>query len=125
MMNFLYVGLGGFLGAISRYGISLLLTKPGGGFPVATLVANLVGCLLIGALFPWVGAGKPLGANGRLFLVVGILGGFTTFSAFGHETIDLMKGGQGGMAAGYVAASLVLGLAAVWVGRLAGSAVLR
>ena len=125
MLNVLLVGAGGFLGAVSRYGLSILLTRPGAGFPVATLVANLVGCLLIGALFPWVGEGKPGGAGGRLFLVVGILGGFTTFSAFGHETVDLMKRGEAGVAAGYVAASVILGLAAVWIGRMAGSSLLR
>lgn len=71
-----------------------------------------------GALLPATGAKAVLGENARLFFVVGLLGGFTTFSAFGHETLTLMRKGAAGPAAGYVAASVGLGLLAVWLGRL-------
>jgi CrcB protein len=113
MREFLLVGVGGFVGAFARYGVSLAMSRWSGTFPWATLSINVVGCFLIGFLMPVVEQ-RPL----WLALVVpGILGGFTTFSAFGHETWRLADGGRAALAAVYVAASLGLGLAAVWGGR--------
>lgn len=114
MREFLLVGAGGFLGAVLRYGVSLGMLRWCGAFPWATLSINVLGCLLIGALMPAV-EGKPYWL---LFLVPGLLGGFTTFSAFGHETWRLVQNGTPVLAAVYVAGSVVAGLGAVWLGRL-------
>jgi CrcB protein len=114
MRDLLWVAAGGALGSAARFGLGLLVRRlwPS-GFPVGTLLVNVLGCLVIGALVPSL---QRLGEGGRLFVVVGILGGFTTFSAFGLETLQLAQRGAWGAAAAYVAASLVLGLGAVWVG---------
>jgi fluoride exporter len=113
MREFLLVGAGGFVGAAVRYGVGLAMQRWTGTFPWATLSINVAGCFLIGLLMPVV-EHRPL----WLALVVpGLLGGFTTFSAFGHETWRLADGGRGALAALYVAASVVGGLAAVWGGR--------
>ena len=111
MSRFLLVGAGGALGAVARYAVSLLGARwP--GFPAATLAVNVVGCLAIGVL------GSTLTSeNARLFLLTGILGGFTTFSAFGLETQTLASEGKPGLAALYVAVSVSAGLGAVWLGR--------
>ncbi|HEV3026162.1 MAG TPA: CrcB family protein, partial [Planctomycetota bacterium] len=84
-----------------------------GRFPWATLLINVLGCFLIGLLMPWV-EGRP---EWLVFVITGILGGFTTFSAFGHETHKLAQGTSPFLAAVYVLASVGLGLAAVWGGR--------
>ena len=113
MREFLLVGAGGFVGAATRYGVSLAMQRWTGSFPWATLTINVVGCFLIGFLMPLV-EHRPY----WLALVVpGLLGGFTTFSAFGHETWRLADNGRGALGAVYVAASVGLGLAAVWGGR--------
>lgn len=109
----LAVGAGGFLGAVVRFLISLGMEKWTRSFPWATLGINVAGCFLIGLLQPAVRERELL----LVFLVPGILGGFTTFSAFGHETVALAERGAPGLAAAYVASSVLLGLAAVWLGR--------
>lgn len=111
MTRFLLVASGGALGAVARYAVSLLAVRwP--GFPVATLAVNVAGCLAIGAL------GSSLTSeSARLFLLTGLLGGFTTFSAFGLETQSLASGGKPGLAALYVALSVGAGLGAVWIGK--------
>ena len=112
MTRFLLVGAGGALGAVARYAVSLLAARwP--GFPVGTLAINVAGCLAIGVLASTVQS-EPL----RLFLLTGVLGGFTTFSAFGLETQILVSAGRPGLAALYVALSVAGGLGAVWLGRV-------
>ncbi len=111
MPRILLVALGGAIGAAVRYALSTLLQKPG-GFPFGTLAVNVLGCLAIGILL-----GKGLGEGTRAFLVPGILGGFTTFSAFGAETMTLWQSGATGLALTNAGASLVLGLGAVWAGQ--------
>lgn len=113
MTKLLLAGAGGFLGSVLRYGISVLLLPWCGTFPWATLSINVAGCFLIGLLMP-VLEGRP---DGLVFVVTGVLGGFTTFSAFGHETHRLAQGSNPWLAPVYVAASVGLGLAAVWLGR--------
>ncbi|MBI3858207.1 MAG: CrcB family protein [Planctomycetes bacterium] len=116
MREFMLVGAGGFLGASLRYGVSLAMQRWTGTFPWATLAINVLGCLLIGTLMPLVEQ-KPLWL---VFVVPGLLGGFTTFSAFGFETWRLADGGRAVLGAVYVLASVGMGLAAVWLGRLWG-----
>ncbi|HZE99592.1 MAG TPA: CrcB family protein [Planctomycetota bacterium] len=113
MTRLLLAGAGGFLGSVARYGISLLMAPLTGTFPWATLAINVAGCFLIGLAMPWV-EGRP---EWLVFVVPGVLGGFTTFSAFGHETHRLAQGNSPLLAAVYVVASVGFGLAAVWVGR--------
>jgi CrcB protein len=110
---FLLVGLGGALGAMARFGVGRLLGAS--AFPWATLTVNVVGGLLMGLLAGWLVA-----RNGneqlQLFLGVGLLGGFTTFSAFSLETILLVVRGNPGHAAAYVLASVVASVGAVAIG---------
>lgn len=109
------VAVGGVLGALARYGVSLAL--PAGDWPWATLAVNLAGSLAIGLLIPRLGSGAW-----RPFLVTGVLGGFTTFSALAVETTSLVDGGRAPLALAYVAVTVVGGLALAAAGsRLAGS----
>ena len=119
LQKFFLVGIGGSLGAALRYLVSRIFLRfeLAATFPFATLLVNLVGCFLIGLIASIV----PNIENNqltRLFLLTGIVGGFTTFSAFGMETFDLIQDGSSIAAAGYVAASVVLGLLAVCAGVL-------
>lgn len=117
MMQVLLVALGGALGSVARYGVGVAAARVLGlGFPFGTLTVNIIGSLLMGVLAARVG---PEQENLRLAFGVGILGGFTTFSAFSLETVRLMQH-QPGAAALYVSASLVLGLGACWLGLTLG-----
>ena len=114
MRPLLIVAVGGALGAAGRTAVGELVDVTGGGIPWATFVVNVVGCLLIGL------ATRRLvrGSDAWLGLVVGVLGGFTTFSAFAEETRALLADGRGGTALLYVGASLVVGLVLVDVVRV-------
>lgn len=95
MSNFLLVFLGGGLGATARYATSLWSARVlGTGFPWGTLVVNLVGCFLIGVLFAAAEKTDLFSHSVRLFLGVGFLGGFTTFSSFGLDTIEAARSGD-------------------------------
>lgn len=94
-------------------------------FPYGTLVVNIAGCLLIGALSYLADARGLLTAEVRLFLFVGVLGGFTTFSTFGLETLNLLRDGELLVAIFNVSANVVLCLAAVWAGRAGAIAIWR
>ena len=100
---------------------SWMLTRAGEGFSWGTLAVNWLGCLAIGTAAA-VFAAVPHGPGLRLFLVTGVLGGFTTFSAFGLETFELLADGEGGQAFLYVAGSVAGGLAAVALGFFLGRA---
>lgn len=118
MRDLLLVGIGGFAGAAARHLVGgwLLAASTQHRFPLGTLAVNVAGCALIG-LFAALAEHLPaLNGSARLLLVTGVLGGFTTFSAFGLETVLMLRRGDAMLATGYVAASLVLGLAAVWLG---------
>jgi CrcB protein len=121
----LLVGVGGFLGAVSRYllggWVHNVLRRP--WWPYGTFAVNIVGCLLIGFVVG-VGDGRnALSAQSRAFILIGFLGGFTTFSAFGYETYALVRQGQMLGALVNVGAQVVLGLAAVWAGHTIAQAV--
>lgn len=127
MRDLLLVGGGGFAGSVARYLLSgyaatltAALTSASAGsvgrFPVGTLVVNVLGCALIGVLAGIAQHVGPWSASARLFLFTGLLGGFTTFSAFGYETFELARAGAWPMAALNMAAQLVGGLFAVWLG---------
>jgi len=109
-MDFFWVALGGAIGATSRYALSLWLLKPHTVFPWSTWTINLVGCLLAGVFFALSQRYSILQQQPRLFFMVGILGGFTTFSSFGLETFQLLKQGHLNVALSYVLSSVLFGL---------------
>lgn len=119
------VAAGGAIGAVGRYllglampAIAAALHVPG-GFPIATFAANFLGCFAIGVLSVFFDEGsQKASGTWRLFAITGILGGFTTFSTFGLETVQLIERGAIGMAGANMAASLAACLAGVVVGRM-------
>lgn len=120
-MAYFYVFIGGGLGAVCRYGVTTTVGMLlGGMFPWGTLVVNLVGSLLMGlvfgALLPLAKSLQLLPESLRLLLTVGFLGGFTTFSSFSMETLTLLRGDSFFLAAVNVVGSIVLGLAAAYIG---------
>lgn len=116
MSNFLLVALGGGLGAAGRYGVSLALPAKPGEWPWATFSINVLGSLLIGVLAGWLSTRGESGEPWRLFLGVGVLGGFTTFSAYSLETLRMVERGEWPMAIMYALGSVLAGLAAVAIG---------
>jgi fluoride exporter len=114
----LLVGAGGMLGSVLRYAVMLWVQRswPAAPLPCSTLVVNLIGCAAIGALAGWLVMREPASAELRLFAGVGVLGGFTTFSAFGYETYALVRDGDPLRALANVALQVLLGLGAVWAG---------
>jgi CrcB protein len=120
MKNALVVGLGGFFGCIARYLTSVLVVRlfDAPVFPYATLVVNIVGCLLIGLLGGLAENTNLISQPVQLLLIVGLLGGFTTYSAFGHQTFMLARDGRMLLAVLNVSAHIILGLGAVWLGAL-------
>ena len=116
MLNFLLVGLGGGVGAMTRYGVSLAMPAPQGAWPWATFMINVTGSLLIGVLAGWVSAKGEAGEPWRLLLGVGVLGGYTTFSAYSLETLRLIERNDVAGAAAYSVGSVLAGLTAVALG---------
>jgi fluoride exporter len=118
MQKMLFVGFGGFIGTCMRYGFGglLLRLKNGASFPYETLVINVLGCLAIGFLAELVETRGLFTGTTRTFLSIGVIGGFTTFSTFGYETIQLLRSGQRIDAVLSVTLQVVLGLGAVWAG---------
>jgi len=129
IMASLNVAVGGAVGAVLRYHVGRVannLAPSGSTFPWGTLAVNIAGSLAMGALIGWLARGtlsEQSAENARLLIGVGILGGFTTFSAFSSELVTMIHRGQAGMAAGYAAASLAAGVAAVLVGLVAAQSV--
>lgn len=113
-MRWLLVFCLGGVGAVMRVGIGHAIGQR--GFPWATLLVNGVGCLAIGVLSEWLLLRTPLSPHWRPALLGGLLGGFTTFSAFGLETWGLLQSGRSAAAVGYALGSIVLGVAAVAAG---------
>ncbi|MDX2033479.1 MAG: fluoride efflux transporter CrcB [Blastocatellia bacterium] len=118
MTRLLLVLLGGALGAGCRYGVSLLVASLIGvrQFPVATFLINVSGSFLIGVLAEWFDARANASPDLRAAILVGLLGGYTTFSSFSLETFNLLRDGAWAKALLYPVASLTLGLLAVWCG---------
>ena len=118
MVKLLLIGTGGFLGSVSRYLLSTAIYRLSNGFlfPFGTLAVNLIGCLAIGFLAGLAEFRGLLSAEMRMFLLIGVLGGFTTFSTFGYETFQLLRDGQGQFAVTNICLSVVLGIVGVWGG---------
>ena len=121
-MSWLLVALGGALGSVSRHGVSRLWPATPGGFPVPTLTVNLLGSFAIGLFYVWLASRPGISGDGaRLFWMTGVLGGFTTFSAFALEATLL---GFSFAGAAYVLATVAGCIGGAWLGKLVGAALL-
>jgi len=119
--NFFIVFLGGGIGAAARYWLSGTIARTSGiAFPLGTITVNIVGCFLIGFLMTSFENRFLVTPSLRLFLTIGILGGFTTFSTFGYETIAMVKDAEFFYAAVNVLLSMVMCLAATYAGTIVG-----
>jgi len=117
MNGFLYVALGGALGASLRHLLGLASLRAfGPGFPYGTMIANVLGGFLMGILVGWLAMKVSGGQNLRLFLGVGLLGGFTTFSAFSLEAFQMLEKKTYGAFSFYIGGSVILSIAALIVG---------
>jgi len=118
LINAALVGSGGFVGAICRYGLSGLVQRNAvlSVFPYGTLAVNLLGCLLIGFAVGLIDSRQMFGPEFRLFVLIGLLGGFTTYSTFGYETFALLRDADYLRAVANVSIHVILGLALVWLG---------
>ena len=121
------IGLGGFLGAVLRYLVSGWVQDRSGSiiFPFGTAAVNLLGCFIIGVLTLLVETRSYLSVEARAFLLIGLLGSFTTFSTFGNETLLLIRSGKIDMAALYAGGQVVIGVVMVWLGRLLAACIWR
>ena len=119
MSMWIFIGLGGFIGSVARYFVSGFVQQLTSSinFPYGTLAVNLIGCFVIGFLSQLAEARGLFTSESRAFVFVGILGGFTTFSTFGNETMNFLIDGETLAAFVNVAAQIVLWLGAVWLGR--------
>jgi CrcB protein len=124
MQKLLLAGLGGFVGSAARYSIGVLLARTTAAltFPIATLLVNVTGSFLIGLLLGTTPARNWLNDDMRVFVIVGILGGFTTFSSFSMDTLQLWRETNAARAGLNVLLNVVLCLTAVWLGDLVGRA---
>lgn len=127
MINILLVGAGGFIGSVLRYLVSGWVQQASRSvdFPFGTLAVNVIGCFVIGILAQLAESRGVFTSESRLFVFTGLLGGFTTFSSFGNETLNLARDSQLMNAFANVGANLVIGLVAVWLGRAAAYLIWR
>ena len=117
--SILLVGIGGSIGSVARYLVGVVLAGyTSSSFPYATLLVNVAGCFLIGVIFALSDRGSLLSPEWRILLTTGFCGGFTTFSTFSYESLRLMQDGELLYLAAYIFGSLLLGLAATYVGIL-------
>jgi len=114
----LLIGVGGFIGSVFRYAVggAVQTLSQSVAFPYGTLAVNILGCFCMGILSELVDTRALISTDTRAFLIVGILGGFTTFSAFGNETMNLIRDGEAALALINVGTQVLLGLGAVWLG---------
>ena len=118
--NIISVGAGSFIGGIARYLVSLAMKGISKGFPWATLLVNLLGCLIIGLLLGFLSRNASESTSWGLFLTVGLCGGFTTFSTFSKEALTMLQTGQIWGFASYIALSILAGIALVALGYYIG-----
>ena len=119
MRIIMLVGIGGFAGSILRYWFSTAVQNwfVRASFPAGTLFVNVVGCLLIGFLSQFADSRGAFSPETRSLVLIGLMGGFTTFSTFSNESIDLLRTGQSAAAMANLGMHVLLGLGAVWLGR--------
>jgi len=119
LVSVLFVAIGGALGSVSRYlvGTWAQTASKSIDFPYGTLTVNLVGCFVIGFLSQLAEARGVFTSETRSLVFIGVLGGFTTFSSFGNDTINLLRDGESFNALANIGANVILGLFLVWLGR--------
>lgn len=128
MNSYLLVALGSAAGGVTRFWLAdLFAQRLGDGYPWGTIFVNVTGCFLIGLADAWMRAdGNPaLGPGARQLVMMGMLGGYTTFSSFSLQTLHLLNNGRALGAAGHVTLSVVACLAAVWLGQVCAGALRR
>ena len=127
MTNILLVGVGGFIGSVLRYLVSGYVQESVKrlDFPYGILAVNLIGCFIIGLLAQFGEKYGMFSNESRSFIFIGVLGGFTTFSSFGNDTVNLMRQGFMTNALVNIGANVILGLFAVWLGRMIGHLIWR
>ena len=119
LLGIILVAVGGAIGSVSRYVLTTLVMRASGTlFPAGTFVVNLLGCVVFGVIAGAAEQRLPLTPDLRLFLLVGVLGGFTTFSSYAFESVALMQQGQLLPALVNTAGQVVLGLLGLWAGYL-------
>ncbi|MBF0458302.1 MAG: fluoride efflux transporter CrcB [Nitrospirae bacterium] len=124
MAEYLIIGIGGFIGAIARYALALWITgKWGKVFPLGTFVINVSGSFLIGLVMSTLAARNIVDPHWRLFIVVGFLGAYTTFSAFEFEIGSLLKQGEMFAAMLYMSLSVIVGFIALKIGDALGKSI--
>lgn len=115
------VGLGGAIGSLARFWFNLaVVSVVGPRYPWGTLLINILGAFVIGWFSSLTAERLPVSPELRAFVLVGLCGGFTTFSSYSLQTLDLLRGGETGVALAYMAGSALLCLASVWAGVLVG-----
>jgi CrcB protein len=117
LKSIVFVGLGGAVGSVIRYLLGVLGAHYlKGTFPIATFITNFVGCLIIGLLIGYFGKSNEINPQLKLLLITGFCGGFTTFSTFAAENVQLMENGNYWLLLGNVVGSVVLGIGGVILG---------
>jgi CrcB protein len=123
-MSWVLVALGSAIGGVLRYAAARYLPMSASGWPIATFAVNFIGSFAIGMLYPWIATHGPSADNARLFWMTGVLGGFTTYSAFALEATLLANAGNGAVVFAYVAATVLGCLTVAWAGRALMTAML-
>ena len=117
MVHILYIGVGGFIGAVSRYLLSRYINNLLPSFPFGTLTVNIIGSFVLGFIIYSISAGKNISPEMRDFITIGMVGGFTTMSAFAYESFRLMELNQLMLFAMNIALNVILCIAAIYVGK--------
>jgi len=117
MVHILYIGVGGFIGAVSRYLLSRYINNLLPSFPFGTLTVNIIGSFVLGFIIYSISAGKNISPEMRDFITIGMVGGFTTMSAFAYESFRLMELNQLMLFALNIALNVILCIAAIYAGK--------